>query len=196
MTMRIVHLVSMHVRAFGTLNLSHTSAMGPFSSIKGLTYYRNNDEDPYITMKEVCFIYYYIEEYTSTLFRMTKRKKMSEKSSKSTPLTTSLSLQKQKTRFHNLKSTSMMTPKKTYTFITISCLHPSLSVSSGSTSHLSLPQQPKELLMLPQNNSATTSQLGLWSLKSKSGPWIPSNRCTLTWCLDDLTRPRRTSLLP
>ncbi|KAI0342698.1 transducin family protein/WD-40 repeat family protein [Trametopsis cervina] len=26
-------------------------AMGPFSNIKGLTYYRNNDEDPYITMK-------------------------------------------------------------------------------------------------------------------------------------------------
>ena len=70
-------------------------------------------------MKEVCFIYYYIEEYTSILFRMTKRKKMSEKSSKSTPPTTSLSLQKQKTRFHNLKSTSMMTLKKTYTFITI-----------------------------------------------------------------------------
>lgn len=28
-------------------------AMGPFSNIKGLTYYRNNDEDPYITLKEV-----------------------------------------------------------------------------------------------------------------------------------------------
>ena len=28
-----------------------TPAMGPFSNIKGLTYYRNNDEDPYITMK-------------------------------------------------------------------------------------------------------------------------------------------------
>lgn len=27
--------------------------MGPFSNIKGLTYYRNNDEDPFITLKEV-----------------------------------------------------------------------------------------------------------------------------------------------
>ncbi|OSX57595.1 hypothetical protein POSPLADRAFT_1185570 [Postia placenta MAD-698-R-SB12] len=27
-------------------------ATGPFSNIKGLTYYRNNDEDPYITLKE------------------------------------------------------------------------------------------------------------------------------------------------
>lgn len=30
----------------------HWIAMGPFSNIKGLTYYRNNDEDPYITLKE------------------------------------------------------------------------------------------------------------------------------------------------
>lgn len=34
---------------------SFKSAAGPFSNIKGLTYYRNNDEDPYITMKDVRF---------------------------------------------------------------------------------------------------------------------------------------------
>ncbi len=28
------------------------TGMGPFSNIKGLTYYRNNDEDPFITLKE------------------------------------------------------------------------------------------------------------------------------------------------
>jgi periodic tryptophan protein 1 len=27
--------------------------MGPFSNIKGLSYYANNDEDPYITLKDV-----------------------------------------------------------------------------------------------------------------------------------------------
>lgn len=29
-----------------------SAAMGPFSNIKGLQYYRNNDEDPYITLKD------------------------------------------------------------------------------------------------------------------------------------------------
>jgi hypothetical protein len=29
-------------------------ATGPFTNIKGLTYYKDNDEDPYITIKDVC----------------------------------------------------------------------------------------------------------------------------------------------
>ena len=36
------------------LNLSLTqSDVGPFTNIKGLQYYQNNDADPYITIKEV-----------------------------------------------------------------------------------------------------------------------------------------------
>lgn len=30
--------------------------LGPFTNIKGLTYYRNNEEDPYITLKDVSSI--------------------------------------------------------------------------------------------------------------------------------------------
>ena len=31
-----------------------SGALGPFTNLKGLTYYRNNEEDPYITLKDVC----------------------------------------------------------------------------------------------------------------------------------------------
>jgi periodic tryptophan protein 1 len=30
-----------------------SGSLGPFTNLKGLTYYRNNEEDPYITLKEV-----------------------------------------------------------------------------------------------------------------------------------------------
>jgi hypothetical protein len=49
--------VSIHVVAdrFSTETYIY-SAVGPFSNIKGLTYYKDNEEDPYITMKDVWFI--------------------------------------------------------------------------------------------------------------------------------------------
>ena len=40
------------VYLFHTLNIFFTE-IGPFTSIKGLTFYRDNADDPYITLKEV-----------------------------------------------------------------------------------------------------------------------------------------------
>lgn len=43
-----------HHTLFSPFNLIHlVEPGGPFSNIKGLTYYRDNKEDPYITLKEV-----------------------------------------------------------------------------------------------------------------------------------------------
>jgi len=36
----------------------NTLAVGPFSNIKGLTYYKDNEEDPYITLQDVCCMIY------------------------------------------------------------------------------------------------------------------------------------------
>jgi len=37
-----------------------STAPGPFSNIKGLTFYRDNNEDPYITLKEVKYAPFFI----------------------------------------------------------------------------------------------------------------------------------------
>lgn len=37
---------------------------GIFSNIKGLTYYKDNEEDPYITLKDVCLMERNIETST------------------------------------------------------------------------------------------------------------------------------------
>lgn len=40
-------------RSYIGLTTDYFLASGPFSNIKGLTYYKDNEEDPYITLKEV-----------------------------------------------------------------------------------------------------------------------------------------------
>ena len=56
--------------------------MGPFSNIKGLTYYRNNDEDPYITLKEDVRSYPLLLIQYLSVFRSPKTKKTSGKNSR------------------------------------------------------------------------------------------------------------------
>ena len=64
--------------------------LGPFTNIKGLTYYRNNEEDPYITLKDVSLTiapHYPILPIPTLFSRITRR--TNEKSSRSYPQTTS-----------------------------------------------------------------------------------------------------------
>jgi hypothetical protein len=66
--------------------------LGPFTNIKGLTYYRNNEEDPYITLKDVSSTiapsYPHFYPLYRSFDRIT-RTRMNEKSSKFYPQTTS-----------------------------------------------------------------------------------------------------------
>ena len=67
--------------------------LGPFTNIKGLTYYRNNEEDPYITLKDVSStIAPQHPKFLPTLlllFDRTTRTRTNEKSSRSYPQITS-----------------------------------------------------------------------------------------------------------
>jgi len=65
--------------------------LGPFTNIKGLTYYRNNEEDPYITLKDVSSIVVPQDPPTLTHFVAirTMRTRTNEKSSRFCPQTTS-----------------------------------------------------------------------------------------------------------
>jgi len=47
--------MSLFLYEFGCIVFTFLAG-GLFSNIKGLTYYRNNEEDPYITLKDVCLL--------------------------------------------------------------------------------------------------------------------------------------------
>jgi hypothetical protein len=53
MTRSLLVLVSYPVLSIGTQLMV---AMGAFANVKGLSFYRDNNEDPYITLKEVSCI--------------------------------------------------------------------------------------------------------------------------------------------
>ena len=139
--------------------------MGPFSNIKGLTYYRNNDEDPYITLKEDVSSYLLLLIRYLSVFRSLKTKKTSGKNSRFAPLIISLSPQKPKMKFPNLKSMSTMNLKKISTFTMTLCFPPSLSVSNGSISHPSpplpgrIPAQPLVPTLCSSSETSLLSEL-------------------------------------
>lgn len=142
------------------------AAMGPFSNIKGLTYYRNNDEDPYITLKEVSASFAALRMFLTYHRTMSKK---SDKSSRFYPPTTSLSLPKLKTKSLSWRSTSTTNRRRTSTSTTTSCSLPSLCALNGSTS-LPSPLLPQEGPPIPPlSSSETTSPSARWSPKLRSG---------------------------
>ena len=90
--------------------------LGPFTNIKGLTYYRNNEDDPYITLKDVSSTIPLRDPQflpVLSLFDRTTRAMTNEKSSRFYPQTTSWSSPKRKTRFPKSRFTSTTNPKRT-----------------------------------------------------------------------------------
>lgn len=68
-------------------SLTFRQGPGLFSNIKGLTYYKDNAEDPYITLKDVRYL---TPVPDASYSQVSSRKMMTrEKSSKSTQQTTS-----------------------------------------------------------------------------------------------------------
>ena len=65
--------------------------LGPFTNVKGLTYYRNNEEDPYITLKDVSSNIAPQDQLLpiSSLYDRTTKTTTNGGSSKSYPQTTS-----------------------------------------------------------------------------------------------------------
>lgn len=91
-------------------------AISHFSNINNIVHHKNNDEDPYITLKVP------LEPSATLIYLIFLRKTMtktSAKSSKSYHQTISSLSQKLKTRFHNSRSMFTKNRKKTYTFTTI-----------------------------------------------------------------------------
>ena len=111
-------------------------------------YYKDNTEDPFITLKDVCHLIRpsRIHRTHSKTHPYPQRKmqmKMSEKNSKFTPQTIFSSLPKLKMKSHSSRFLSTTNREKISMFTMTLCFQPFPSVSNGLIFLLRLPLPPR-----------------------------------------------------
>ena len=130
-------------------------AMGAFANVKGLAFYRDNNDDPYITLKEASSQRLYMDVQLMT--RMTKTRKKSSSSYLQTPCSSPPA--PPPTCPHST-FTSTMTLIHPSLLTTTSCSPRSLYVSNGSTSPPARPLPALEA-MSPWAASTPPSKSGM-----------------------------------
>ncbi|MCO5556523.1 hypothetical protein L7F22_010072 [Adiantum nelumboides] len=131
--------------------------LGAFSNIKGLQFYRNNDEDPYITMKE-------------------EDEDEDREELEVLPTDNLIVCAKTETRCRSSRLMSTLPKTRISTCTTILCFPAFPCASSGSTTSRPATGQTRTA---HQGQRETSLRWARWIRRSRSGAWMSLRGCSL-----------------